>query len=67
GHAALRHALWMPTLTAIRCNPWIRAFYERLTAAGKPKKLAVIACMRKLLDAVPYVARTRKAFVAKAA
>ncbi len=67
GHAALRHALWMPTLTAIRCNPWIRAFYQRLTAAGKPKKLAIIACMRKLLDAVHYVARTRTAFVPKVA
>lgn len=67
GHAALRHALWMPTLTAIRCNPWIRAFYQRLTAAGKPKKLAIMACMRKLLDAVHYVARTRTAFVPKVA
>jgi len=67
GHAALRHALWMPTLTAIRCNPWIRAFYLRLIAAGKPKKVAIIACMRKLLDAVHYVARTRTAFVPRAA
>lgn len=67
GHAALRRALWMPTLTAIRCNPWIRAFYQRLTAAGKPKKVAIIACMRKLLDAVHYVARTRTAFVPKVA
>lgn len=67
GHAALRHALWMPTLTAIRCNAWIRVFYQRLVAAGKPKKAAIIACMRKLLDAVHYVARTRTAFVQKAA
>lgn len=52
GHAALRLALWIPTLTAIPCNPWIRAFYQRLVAAGKPKKVAIIACMRKLLDAV---------------
>lgn len=67
GHAPLRHALWMPTLTAIRCNLWIRAFYLRLVAAGKPKKVAIIACMRKPLDAVHYVARTRAAFVARAA
>lgn len=67
GHAALRHALWMPTLTAIRCNPWIRAFYQRLVDAGKPKKVAIIACMRKLLDAVHYVARTRTAFVPRVA
>lgn len=67
GHAALRCALWMPTLSAIRCNPWIRAFYLRLIGAGKPKKVAIIACMRKLLDAVHYVARTRTAFVQRAA
>lgn len=67
GHAVLRRALWMPTLSAIRCNPWIRAFYQRLISAGKPKKIAIIACMRKLLDAIHYVARTRTAFVAKVA
>ncbi len=67
GHAGLRHALWMPTLTAIRRNAWIRAFYRRLIARGKPKKLAIVACMRKLLQAVHYVARTRTAFVPRAA
>lgn len=49
GRAALRSALYMPTWTAIRCNPVIRAFYQRLIAAGKPKKVALVACMRKLL------------------
>ena len=49
GRESVRTALYMPTWTAIRCNPVIRAFYQRLRAAGKPKKVALIACMRKLL------------------
>lgn len=39
----------MATLTAIRCNPTIKVFHSRLIAAGKPKKVAIVACMRKLL------------------
>ncbi len=39
----------MGALVATRYNPVIRAFYQRLPAAGKPKKVALIACMRKLL------------------
>jgi transposase len=39
----------MGTLVATRFNPVIRAFYQRLCAAGKPKKVALTACMRKLL------------------
>ncbi len=38
GHARLRRALWMPVLQAVRYNPWLRAFYERLRAAGKLPK-----------------------------
>jgi transposase len=49
GRAQVRHALYMPTLSAIRSNPVIRAVYQRLRAAGKPPKVAVVACMRKLL------------------
>jgi len=49
GRAQLRHALYMPTLCAIRHNPDLRAMYRRLVAAGKRKKVAIIACMRKLL------------------
>lgn len=63
GNAALRHALYMPTLTAVRRNPWLKAFYERLIAAGKPPKLAIIAAMRKLLHAIYSVAKHRRAFV----
>jgi transposase len=49
GRARVRTALYMATLVATRYNPVIRAFYERLLAAGKAKKVALTACMRKLL------------------
>ena len=41
GNAQLRAALWMPTLTAVRCNPWLRAHYQRLRARGKLPKVAL--------------------------
>lgn len=63
GNASLRAALWMPTLTAVRKNPWLRAHYQRLIARGKPHKLALVACMRKLLTAVYSVAKNRRPFV----
>ena len=49
GRANVRTALYMPTLVAVRHNPVLRAFYARLQEAGKPKKVALTACMRKLL------------------
>lgn len=49
GRASVRKALYMPTLTAIRRNPAIRALYQRLIARGKPAKVAITAAMRKLL------------------
>ena len=49
GRARIRAVLYMGALVASRHNPVIRDFYQRLLAAGKPKKLAPIACMRKLL------------------
>ena len=49
GRARVRAALYMGALTASRFNPVIRDFYQRLLACGKPKKLALTACMRKLL------------------
>ena len=49
GRASVRATLYMATLVATRHNPVIAAFYQRLLAAGKPKKLALTACMRKLL------------------
>ena len=49
GRGSVRRTLYMGTLVATRFNAVIRAFYQRLLAAGKPKKVALIACMRKLL------------------
>ena len=49
GRAHVRAALYMPTVVAVRWNPVLREFYQRLVAAGKPKKVALVACMRKLL------------------
>jgi transposase len=48
GRGHVRKLLYMGTVSAIRFNPVIRSFYERLLAAGKPKKVAITACMRKL-------------------
>jgi transposase len=62
GHARLRKHLWMPVMTAVRKNPWLRAFYERLVAAGKLKKVALIAAMRKLAHAIYSVAKNRRPF-----
>ena len=49
GRAEIRAVLYMATMSAIRSNPVIRVFYQRLIEAGKPHKVAVTACMRKLL------------------
>jgi len=65
GHAQLRAALWMPTLSAVRCNPWLRDHYQRLRARGKLPKVALVACMHKLLLAIYSVAKHRRPFVAK--
>ena len=49
GRLRVRAALYMGTLVATRYNSVIRVFYQRLLAAGKAKKVALVACMRKLL------------------
>lgn len=49
GRAEVRAVIYMAALSATRSNPVIRAHYEHLLAAGKPKKVAIVACMRKLL------------------
>lgn len=63
GNARLRSALWMPLLTAVTRNPWLRAYYQRLVAGGKLKKVALVAAMRKLLHAIYSVATNRRPFV----
>ena len=49
GRAPVRTALYMATLVATRCNPVIRHTYQTLCARGKKRKVALVACMRKLL------------------
>jgi len=58
GRADVRAVLYMATLAAVRCNPVLRAFYQRLLAAGKLKKVAV-ACMRKLLPILNAMVKTQ--------
>jgi transposase len=62
GRAPVRAALFMATLVASRRNPVIGAFYQRLRAAGKPKKLALSACMRKLLTILNAMMRANTAW-----
>jgi len=57
GRAPVRTALYMATVTAARHNPAIRVFYQRLRAAGKPAKVALTACMRKLLTILNAMVR----------
>lgn len=60
GRSALRSVLYMATLTATWCNPVIKAHYQKLLAAGKPKKLALIACLRKLVVIVNALLRKKE-------
>ena len=62
GRFHLRHTLYMATLVAARHNPLIRGHYQRLVAAGKFKKVALVACMRKLLTILNAMARTQSTF-----
>lgn len=57
GRAHVRRVLYMAALTASRCNPVIKAFYERLRARQKPFKVAITACMRKLLTIINFMVR----------
>ena len=60
GRGQVRAVLYMATLSAIRYNPVLRDFYQRLCAAGKPKKVALTACMRKLLTILNAMLRDRR-------
>ena len=59
GRATVRATLYMGALVAVRHNPLLKAMYKRLLAAGKAKKLALVACMRKLLTILNAIARAR--------
>jgi transposase len=58
GRASVRSVLYMAALSARRCNPVIRAFADRLDAAGKPFKVMITACMRKLLTILNVMLKT---------
>jgi transposase len=60
GRARVRSACYMATLSAVRHEPAINAFYERLRAAGKPAKVALVACMHKLLTIINAVIKSGK-------
>jgi transposase len=59
GRARVRCMLYMAALTALRFNPIIKEFYQRLIAKGKPHKVAITACMRKLLSIINLMVRNQ--------
>ena len=58
GRTAVRNVLFMATLSAIRWNPVLKAHYAQLTARGRPKMVAIVACMRRLLAILNAILRT---------
>lgn len=64
GRTAVRNILYMATLSATRCNPIIKSFYQRLISAGKLPMVALVACMRKLLTILNAILRTRSYWLA---
>lgn len=60
GRSSVRRALYMAALVAARHNPVIKVFYDRLVAANKPKKVSLVACMRKLLIILNAMVRAKK-------
>lgn len=62
GRSLVRCALYMATLSAVRHNPVIKAFYDRLVTTGKPKKVALTACSHKLLRILNAMARSGQAW-----
>lgn len=62
GRGQVRRGLYMAALVAIRFNPVIKRFYDRLVTVGKPKKVAIVACMRKLLTILNAMVKTGKSW-----
>lgn len=60
GRAAVRTVLYMCAVAGLRCNPMLKAFYVRLKAQGKPSKVALTACVRKLLVVLNAIVRDRR-------
>ena len=67
GRADVRTVLYMATVSAVRCNPAIKAFADRLKQAGKPAKVVVVACMRKLLTIMNAMVKNNAPWTAKTA
>lgn len=65
GRAHVRSVLYMGTLAAVRCNPALKAFHQRLIAAGKKPKVALTACMRKLLTILNAMVRDQNIWAHK--
>lgn len=65
GRYGARSAFYMATLSAIRFNPVIKRFYERLLSQGKEKKVALVACMRKFIVILNAMLRDRKPFISQ--
>ena len=63
GRSSVRSTLYMAALAGVRFNPWLRAFYERLRTAGKAKKLALTACMRKLLTLLNAMVKAHRRWI----
>jgi transposase len=63
GRSYVRATLYMGTVSAIKFNPAIRAFYKRLVEAGKAKKLAITACMRKLLTILNTMMKNKTTWI----
>ena len=66
GRGQVRTALYMATLSAIRCNPIIRAYYAQLKTRGKLKKVVIVACMRKFLHILNAMVRDQRPWVSPA-
>ncbi len=64
GRAQVRHSLYMAAVSALRYNPTIKSFYDRLIDAGKPPKLALTACMRKILVTLNAMMKNRSYWIA---
>lgn len=64
GRAEVRHTLYMAAVSALRYNPTIKSFYDRLIDAGKPPKLALTACMRKILVTLNAMMKNRSYWIA---
>ena len=67
GRSSVRRVLYMAVVSAIRCNPVIRSMYERLRIAGKPAKVAIVACMRKLIVMLNAMLRSGTPWMRQAA